>query len=174
MYPSTHIARSSGANPGSTRRSHTARFCVSEVSIHYRFHPRAGSRAQLIRRHSYRGQAILVVRQPDGVINHLPEWMAQPQAAELGVREQPRFPLQLLSDLRDLIGGFLLAPTESATGEQNETIRTMEAETGKPVRTGRASSPDDGPGSVAATPGCAHSGSYGIPAGGEEPDRRQR
>ena len=169
-----HTVPAGDASHGHSRRSHTARFCSGEVSIHYRFHPRAGSRTQLVRRHSYRGQAILVVRHPDGIINHLPEWMAQPQAAELGVREQPRFPLQLLSDLRDLIGGFLLAPTESAAGEHNETIRTMETETGNPVRTGQASSSNDDPGSIAATPGNAHSGSYSIPADGEKTDRRQR
>ena len=70
------------------------------MTIHYPFHPRYGERVSVVRRHGFRGVTMLVVRQPDGTLTHVPEWMTLPAAGDADIRDTPRFPLAVLRDLR--------------------------------------------------------------------------
>jgi hypothetical protein len=43
---------------------------------------------------------MLVVRQPDGTLTHVPEWMTLPTAGSAEICDSPCFPLAVLRDLR--------------------------------------------------------------------------
>ena len=69
-------------------------------TVHYRFHPRAGEQVEVVRRHE---RKYLVVRQPDGTLAYLPEWMTSPRAASFDVGEVPALAREALSELRGVI-----------------------------------------------------------------------
>jgi|SRR5215469_2535178 len=88
-------------------QSHSARYQMGEVTIHYRFHPYAGRSMPVIGRNVRAGVAVVTVRQPDDTAAYIPEWMIHPEAKRLNLRSQPRLPLGCLRDLRDVVGAIL-------------------------------------------------------------------
>src|ERR1700704_3905026 len=83
------------------RHRHNAVYPQSEATIHYRFHPYAG------------------VALPDSTLA-IPEWMARPEAAALGVRSQPLVPLQHLRELRITLDSLLSSLSDSIRGGGDE------------------------------------------------------
>ena len=43
---------------------------------------------------------MLVIQQPDGTLAQVPEWMTAPEAGSAVIRDEPRFPLTVLRELR--------------------------------------------------------------------------
>ena len=105
-------------------------------TVHYRFHPRAGEEVEVVRRHE---RKYLVVRQPDGTLAYLPEWMTSPRAASFEVREVPALPREALSALRAAIDAFFLPAKEPDEGV-NVDATAKKDDTGRAVRAGE---PDD-------------------------------
>ena len=98
-------------------------------TVHYRFHPRAGGQVEVLRRHA---QKYLVVRQPDGTLAYLPEWMTSLRAASFEVRDVPALPREALSELRTVIDAFFLSAKEpdeggsiDATAKKDDTRRAF-------------------------------------------------
>ena len=78
-----------------------------------------------------------VVEQPDGSLAQLPAWMLHEAAAVLGLRADPRFPLEVLRSLRfevDALLGFL--PSESDLENEGDDA-DLRKSTAEPVRTVR-------------------------------------
>ena len=97
-----------------SKQLQTARELWTEGKVHYRFHPRCGEVVAIKRRLSRYGVDLVVVEQADGSFAQLPAWMLREAAALLGLRPEPRFPLEVLRSLRaevDALLGFL--PSES-------------------------------------------------------------
>ena len=115
---------------------HSVRWCrpahkphkVNEtITVHYRFHPLAGTRATTLENRSHRGEPIVVVADSDGQRYHLPLWMTAPEAAQWGLRDRPRLSHSALSELRDLIAAWSAEPAPPATGDRDEISKAREA-----------------------------------------------
>ena len=76
----------------------------------------------MLRRHSFRGVTMLVVRQPDGTLTHVPEWMCAPTAASAPIREGARFPLEVLRKLRIAADAALALLSPSVRGRGGVSI----------------------------------------------------
>ena len=86
----------------------------------------AGREGAVSGRNSFRGVGMLVVRQPDGTLAHLPEWMSQPEAALLSITdEMPRLSVLVLAGLRATLDAVLASAT---------TARRMEHDTAAGLR----------------------------------------
>ena len=111
-----------GARPCQWRagRRHTDAYHGDLRTVHYRFHPRAGDQVEVVGGRGFRGQKYLVVRQPDGTLACLPEWMTSPHAASFEVCEVPILPASALSALRAVIDAFFLSETEPTRGRCDE------------------------------------------------------
>jgi hypothetical protein len=59
------------------------------------------------RRLSRYGVDLVVIEQPDGSLAQLPTWMLREAAALLGLRADPRFPLEVLRSLRFEVDALL-------------------------------------------------------------------
>jgi hypothetical protein len=66
---------------------------------------------------------MVIVRQPDGTAAFVPEWMMYPEAARLGLCEQPRLPLGCLRDLRHLLRAILRTPAVQGESEDGGSSR---------------------------------------------------
>ena len=75
------------------------------------------------RRHRFRGATMLVVRQSDGTLAQIPEWMCAPAAAAAEVREAARLPLRVLRGLR-LAADEALASLPQGGGGRDGASRT--------------------------------------------------
>ena len=106
------------------QQPHTARY-QAPVTIHYRFHPRAGQRVEVTRRHRFRGTEVLVVRQPDGTLAQIPMWMCSPGAATLAVVDRPRVALDALRDLRLVLDAVLPLCSHTDVGERHGTSEDL-------------------------------------------------
>jgi hypothetical protein len=106
---------------------------MGEVIIHYRFHSKAGKSMPIIGRSTHYGLDVVVVRQPDGTSAHIPAWMTNPEAKELGVRDQPRLPLICLRNLRAAVGVILGALGNQSDSGNGGTNVTPKAQTGAPA-----------------------------------------
>jgi hypothetical protein len=104
------------------------------VTIHYPYHPRCGERVGVWRRHGFRGVIMLVVRQLDGTMAQIPEWMCTPEAAAAPILEAPRFPLQVLRELRLTVDAAVASLPGSNDGEWHGTSR--DAHPARSVRSG--------------------------------------
>ncbi len=144
-----------------TKQRHTAGYHLDEATVHYRFHPQTGTTIAVMGRVVFRDRTVLVVRQPDGTLAHLPEWMIRPEAARFNVRDGPRFPLRTLATLRVVVDSILLTLTEAATGGSGDATTTASGTTGS-VRTGQSSA-----GNRAGTAGAADAAPGGTPGGGD-------
>src|ERR1700746_605696 len=78
-------ASSTGSSP---RHRHNAGYPQSEATIHYRFHPYAGMALPVTACKVHRDVVVLIVGLPDSTLA-IPEWMARPEAAALGVGGPP-------------------------------------------------------------------------------------
>ena len=94
------------------KQRHTAGYQDTEITIHYPFHPQASQTAIVTNRRGRAGEAQVTIRQPDGTLMLLPEWMARPQAAAVEVREIPRLPLESLLSLRAVVDTALVSVRE--------------------------------------------------------------
>lgn len=56
----------------------------------------------------------IIVRQLDGTLAALPDWMLQPQAADIVVRDAPRFSLAALLSLRAAVDLAIALPAPPA------------------------------------------------------------
>jgi hypothetical protein len=52
---------------------------------------------------TFRGEQIVTVVFPDGMLSSLPAWMSEPSAAQLDIHEPPRFSRESLNDLRRVL-----------------------------------------------------------------------
>ena len=77
-----------------------------------------------------------MVRQPDGTLACLPEWMTSPHAASFEVRDVPVLPTRALSALRAVVDAFFLSETEP-TRERCDDETTKDDGAGRPVRARR-------------------------------------
>ena len=111
----------------SCRPAHKPHSEYETVTVHYRFHPLAGTRVTAVEHRSHRGEPILAVSDSDGRRYHLPLWMTAPEAAQWGVRDRPRLSLSALSELRDLIAAWSAEPARPATGDRDEVPDAKEA-----------------------------------------------
>ena len=82
-----------------------------------------------------RRPAHLVVRQPDGTLTCLPEWMTRPTASAFDVRDVPVLPRQALAALRAVVDACFSSETEPMEGERGDAMATK-VEAGGAVRTG--------------------------------------
>src|SRR6516165_9626397 len=103
----------------SPRHRHNAGYPQSEATIHYRFHPYAGMALPVTACKVHRDVVVLIVDLPDSTLE-IPEWMAQPEAAALGVRSPPLVPLQHLRELRITLDSLLSSLSDSITGGGDE------------------------------------------------------
>ena len=78
----------------------------TEATIHYRFHPYAGMALPVTACKVHRNVVVLLVGLPDSTLA-IPEWMARPEAAALGLRSPPLIPVQHLRELRITLDGLL-------------------------------------------------------------------
>jgi len=67
----------------------------------------------------HRDVVVLIVDLPDSTLA-IPEWMARPEAAALGVRSQPLVPLQHLRELRITLDSLLSSLSDSISGGGDE------------------------------------------------------
>jgi hypothetical protein len=88
------------------RHRHNAVDQHSEATIHYRFHPYAGMALPVTACKVHRNVVVLLVGLPDSTLA-IPEWMARPEAAALGLRSPPLIPVQHLRELRITLDGLL-------------------------------------------------------------------
>src|SRR6202050_450723 len=109
-------ASSIGSSP---RHRHNAGYPQSEATIHYRFHPYAGMALPITACKVHRDVVVLIVDLPDSTLA-IPEWMARPEAAALGVRSPPLVPLQHLRDLRITLDSLLSSLSDSIRGGGDE------------------------------------------------------
>ena len=135
------------------------------VTVHYRFHPLAGTRATTLENRSHRGEPIVVVADSDGQRYHLPLWMTAPEAAQWGLRDRPRLSHSALSELRDLIAAWSAQPAPPATGDRDEISKATEAAEDADVRAAAPSQPAGG----CETRGGGHSGGADCGGDGETP-----
>src|SRR5829696_948303 len=105
---------------------HTAQYHGRAVTIHYPFHPHCGERVEVWRRHGFRGVVMLVIRQADGTMAQVPEWMCSPIAAGARVCDRPCFPLPALRELR-LVADGALASLSTSSGGRHGTSRDSSA-----------------------------------------------
>ncbi len=77
-----------------------------------------------MRRHPFRGVTMLVIEQPDGTMALVPEWMTEPAAATVKIRETPRFPLAELWALRQLADAVLSLLSDRGNGDRHGILRT--------------------------------------------------
>src|SRR5450631_2008284 len=120
-----------------SKQLHTAREHWTEGKVHYRFHPRCGDVVAIKRRLIRYGVDLVVIEQLDGSLAQLPAWMLREAAALLGLRPEPRFPLEVLRSLRfevDALLGFL--PSESDL-EEDADGADLRKSTAEPARTHR-------------------------------------
>ena len=157
-------------SPNPVQGGRTGRWCrpahkphkVSEtVTVHYRFHPLAGTRARILEQRSHRGEPIVAVADSDGRRYHLPLWMTAPEAAQWGLRERPRLSHSALSELRDLIAAWSAEPGRPATGDRDEIPQTREAAEVLDIRAAAPGQPAGG----GETRGARRSGS--VDCGGD-------
>ena len=90
-----------------------------------------------------RGPAYLVVRQPDGTLTCLPEWMTCQEASALHVRAVPRLPRQALAALRAVVGAFFSSDAERGEGRRSDAMATKIEASGA-VRTGHGGTATNG------------------------------
>ena len=125
------------------RPAHKPHKLSETVTVHYRFHPLAGTQVQTLERRSHRGEAVVVVADSEGRRYHLPIWMTVPEAAQWGLRKRPRLSLPALSELRDLIAAWSTGPALPATGDHDGIREAGEAAEGSGVGAGpRVSLPE--------------------------------
>src|ERR1700674_2081917 len=103
----------------SPRHRHNAGYPQSEATIHYRFHPYAGMALPVTACKVHRDVVVLIVDMPDSTLA-IPEWMARPEAAALGVRSPPLVPLQHLRELRITLDSLLSSLSDSIRGGGDE------------------------------------------------------
>ena len=128
------------------------------MQIHYPFHPRAGQRVEVLRRHRFKGTMMYVVRQPDGTLAQVPTWMFAPDAAAMTVTDRPRIAMGALRDLRSLLDTVLPSSSHMEPGEGYGTTRRPsgtagagagtdagDANGGAPAAGGAAARSDAGP-----------------------------
>lgn len=120
-----------------SRQRHNAQYQGSDVTIHYPYHPRCGERVAVWRRHEFRGKTMLVVRQPDGTMAQIPQWMCTPEAAVAPILQAPRFPLQVLRELRLCVDAAVALLSGSNGGERHGTSR--DAHPARSIRSGKSS-----------------------------------
>ena len=111
LEPSAHIVLS--CRPAD--KPHSAN---ETVTVHYRFHPLAGTQVTAVEHRSHRGEPIVAVCDTHGKRYHLPLWMTAPEAAQWGLRGRPRVSLTALSELRDLIAAWSAHPVSPEAFEQ--------------------------------------------------------
>ena len=128
----------------SCRPAHKPHKVNETVTVHYRFHPLAGTRAKTLENRSHRGEPIVVVADCDGHRYHLPLWMTAPEAAQWGLRDRPRLSHSALSELRDLIAVWSAEPAPPATGERDEISKAREAAEDAEVRAAGSGQPAGG------------------------------
>ncbi len=120
-------------------------------------------------RNSFRGVAVLVVRQRDGTLAHLPEWMSQPEAELLSITdEMPRISVIALAGLRATVDAVLASATTTRRAEHEMAAGLRRAE--GPVC---AQQSGDGPDpSATSSPGPADRGVAGRGDDGRHATRR--
>ena len=67
---------------------------------------------------------MLVIEQPDGTMALVPEWMTEPAAAAVEIREAPRFPLAELRALRQVADAVLSLLSDRGNGDRHGILRT--------------------------------------------------
>ena len=133
-----------GHNARSCRRAHKPHNASETVTIYYRFHPLAGTRARKLEHRSHRGDPIVVVADLDGRRHHLPLWMTAPESAQWGLRDSPRLSRLALSELRDLVATVSAEPVLPGTGGRNGIPEVRMAADGTGVRSAAPDQPADG------------------------------
>src|SRR5208282_6884188 len=102
-----------------------------EGRIHYRFHPRFGEMALLVRHHRFQGAEVFVIQQSDGTLAHIPSWMMREDSEHLELRSQPRIPLDTFRNLRIEIDTLLdLLRSDSKTGEASDEAHAARTASG--------------------------------------------
>jgi hypothetical protein len=144
-----------------SKQLHTARELWTEGKVHYRFHPRFGEVIAIKRRLSRFGVDLVVVEQADGSLAQLPAWMLDEAAGLLGLRPEPRFPLEILRSLRaevDALLGFLLSESDLEKGVDDADFRRSTAEPARTHRGGAShcagSGAEDQAGDAGGSPAC--------------------
>jgi hypothetical protein len=114
-----------------SKQRHTAGYQNAEGKIYYRFHPRFGETAILVRRHHFQGVEVFVIQQGDGTLAHIPCWMMREEAERFALQPQPRIPLDTLRDLRIEIDALLdLLLSKAETGEASNEVGTARTAAG--------------------------------------------
>ena len=78
-----------------------------------------------------------MIRQPDGTLACLPEWMISPRAATFEVRDVPVLPIRALSALRAVVDALFLSETRPTRGPSDDG-KAKDGGAGGPVSTGRS------------------------------------
>ena len=83
------------------------------------------------------GVDLVVIEQPDGSLAQLPTWMLREAAALLGLRADPRFPLEVLRSLRFEVDALLGSLPSESDLEKDGDDADFRKSTAEPVRTHR-------------------------------------
>jgi hypothetical protein len=103
-------------------QSHTAQYHDADGRIFYRYHPRHGQVVEILKRQHFAGSEVLVVRQSDGTLTHVPCWMMQEAASHHVIGPDPLLPLAQLRDLRievDALLVFLRSDSKIEKGQED-------------------------------------------------------
>ena len=88
------------------------------VTVHYRFHPLAGTQVQTLERRSHRGEPIVVVADAKGRRYQIPLWMTLPEAARWEVRKRLRPSVQAVKWFRQACGKSSTAVRETSSNHK--------------------------------------------------------
>jgi hypothetical protein len=98
------------------------------VTVTYPFHPLAGQSVPVVRHfHEHSGAHHLMIQGPNGPKLLVPEWMTLPEAAAIRIESFPRFSVNRLMELRDLIDRLMLTSSGEKRvpgGPSNEALGT--------------------------------------------------
>src|SRR5439155_22254037 len=90
-----------------SKQRHTAGYQDAEGRIFYPFHPRHGEMVVITGRNRQGNVDVLIIRQPDGTLAHIPAWMMHEEASLHHIGEVARLPLDRLREVRLAIDGLL-------------------------------------------------------------------
>src|SRR4051812_20730382 len=94
-------------------RGHNAGFLTFEAVITYPFHPLSGQAMLVVGDYEHSGIQHLLIRQPQGGLYQVPDWMFAPAATTLAIVAAPRLPVGQLILLRGLVDHLIACPSEN-------------------------------------------------------------
>ncbi len=83
------------------------------VKVYYPLHPRAGEDLLVVGFRSHRGERCIVITDPDGNRELIPEWMTKSKNKNLSLVSTPCLSIEALQNLRFLINSAIIIPPDN-------------------------------------------------------------